>query len=141
MPIRSCYLPLVQQLASYLADQVTPPRNLPAGSTLAHFLPDTDAGKNIEVQGPDGIRSIKAVKRGSQAVAEFSETRRPGTYAMMGSGVETARFVVNPSTRESRLERLTDEEITARAPALGGKGNNKILRRKFRTGSIPKTRR
>ena len=119
MPIRSCYLPLVQQLASYLADQVTPPRNLPAGSTLAHFLPDTDAGKNIEVKGPDGIRSIKAVKRGSQAVAEFSETRRPGTYAMMGNGVETARFVVNPSTRESRLERLSDEEITARATALG----------------------
>ena len=38
---------------------------------------------------------------------------------MTGDGVETARFVVNPSTRESRLERLTDEEITARATALG----------------------
>ncbi|MFP6887899.1 MAG: BatA domain-containing protein [Opitutales bacterium] len=126
MPVRSCYLPLVQQLASYLADQVTPPRNLPAGATLAHFLPEKDAGKKINVQGPDGISSVKAVKRGSQAVVEFSGTRRPGTYAMTGDGVETARFVVNSSPRESLLARLTDEEIATRATALGLEPNEII---------------
>ena len=120
MPIRSSYLPLVQQLASYLADQVTPPRNLPAGATLAHFLPENFANKNIEVSGPGGNpRSITTVRRGSQAVAEFSETRQPGTYTMKGSGMEPVRFVVNPSKAESRLERLTEEELASRATALG----------------------
>ncbi len=120
MPIRSCYLPLVQQLASYLADQVTPPRNLPAGATLTHYLPEKEAGKTINVTSPDGsTRSVKAVKRGSQAVAEFSDTRRPGSYEMSGEDLASVKFVVSASPRESRLDRLTEEEVLERTKSLG----------------------
>ncbi len=120
MPVRSCYLPLVQQLASYLADQVTPPRNLPAGGTLTHYLPEKEAGKTITVTSPDGANStVKAVKRGSQAVVEFSDTRRPGSYEMNGENMAIVKYVVNASPRESRLDRMTKEEILEKTTPLG----------------------
>ena len=112
MPIRSCYLPLAQQVATYLADQVTPPRNLPAGATFTHYLPEKDAGKKLTVKTPDGsLYTVKTVKRGTQAVAEFSETREPGTYEMSGDGIGEVKFVALASTRESLLERMSKEEI------------------------------
>ena len=45
---------------------------------------------------------------------------------MKGDGVETAQFVVNSFTRESLLERLTDEELATRAAALGLEPNEII---------------
>ena len=119
MPVRSCYLPLVQQIASYLADQVTPPRNLPAGATLTHYLPEKEAGKTLNVTSPDGsTHTVKAVKRGSQAVAEFSNTRKPGTYLMSGEEGSPVKFVTNASPRESQLDRMSEEEIRESANAL-----------------------
>ncbi|MBT7924731.1 MAG: hypothetical protein HN627_10760, partial [Opitutae bacterium] len=119
MPVRSCYLPLVQQIASYLADQVTPPRNLPAGATLTHYLPEKEAGKTLNVTSPDGsTHTIKAVKRGSQAVAEFANTRKPGTYLMSGEEGNPVKFVTNASPRESQLDRMSEEEIRESANAL-----------------------
>ncbi len=114
MPIRSCYLPLVQQIVSYLADQVTPPRNLPAGATFTHYLPEKEAGKKLTVKTPDGSTYVvKASKRGTQSVAEFSETREPGTYEMTGEGISPIKFVALASNRESLLERMSKEEILA----------------------------
>lgn len=119
MPVRSCYLPLVQQIASYLADQVTPPRNLPAGATLTHYLPEKEAGKTLNVTSPDGsTHTVKAVKRGSRAVAEFSETRRPGIYQMSGEEGNSVKFVTSASPRESRLDRMSEEEIRESTSAL-----------------------
>ena len=119
LPIRSCYLPLAQQVATYLADQVTPPRNLPAGATFTHYLPEKDAGKKLTVKTPDGSAYVvKAVKRGSQAVAEFSETREPGTYEMSGEGIGKIKFVALASTRESLLERMSTEEILSAGSEL-----------------------
>ncbi|MGE4550466.1 MAG: BatA domain-containing protein [Opitutales bacterium] len=120
MPVRSCYLPLVQQIATYLADQVTPPRNLPAGATLTHFLPEKETGKTLQLNIPDGTtRNLKAVKRGSRAVVEFSDTRNPGTYELSGENLAKVKFVVSASPRESRLDRITKEELVAKMKSLG----------------------
>ncbi|MFP6901963.1 MAG: BatA domain-containing protein [Opitutales bacterium] len=120
MPVRSCYLPLVQQIATYLADQVTPPRNLPAGATLTHFLPEKETGKILKITNPEGTsRSLKAVKRGSRAVVEFSDTRSPGTYELSGNEIATVKFVASASPRESRLDRMTKEEILEKTKNLG----------------------
>lgn len=119
MPVRSCYLPLAQQIASYLADQVTPPRNLPAGSTFTHYLPERDSGKKFSVQAPDGTTYvIRATQRGTQAVAEFSQTREPGTYEMKGEGISPIKFVAQASIRESLLERMSKEEILSAGVSL-----------------------
>jgi hypothetical protein len=119
VPVRSCYLPLAQQITTYLADQVTPPRNLPAGATFTHYLPEKEAGTKLTVQTPDGSAYVvKAVKRGTQAVAEFSETREPGTYEMSGEGIGKIKFVALASTRESLLERMSKEEILSAGAEL-----------------------
>lgn len=120
MPVRSCYLPLVQQIATYLADQVTPPRNLPAGATLTHFLPEKETGKTLQLNNPDGTtRDLKAVKRGSRAVVEFSDTRNPGTYELSGENLPKVKFVASASPRESRLDRITKEELVNKTKDLG----------------------
>ncbi|MBN38827.1 MAG: hypothetical protein CMI29_10235 [Opitutae bacterium] len=119
VPVRSCYLPLAQQITTYLADQVTPPRNLPAGATFTHYLPEKEAGTKLTVQTPDGSTYVvKAVKRGTQAVAEFSQTREPGTYEMSGEGIGKIKFVALASTRESLLERMSKEEILSAGAEL-----------------------
>ena len=119
IPVRSCYLPLAQQITTYLADQVTPPRNLPAGATFTHYLPEKEAGTKLTVQTPDGSTYVvKAVKRGTQAVAEFSETREPGTYEMSGEGIGKIKFVALASIRESLLERMSREEILSAGAEL-----------------------
>ena len=120
MPVRSCYLPLVQQIATYLADQVTPPRNLPVGATLTHFLSEKETGKTLQLNNPDGTtRNLKAVKRGSRAVVEFSDTRNPGTYELSGENLAKVKFVASASPRESRLDRMTKEELIAKTQSLG----------------------
>ena len=119
LPVRACYVPLAQQVATYLADHVAPPRNLPAGATLAHFLSEDKAGETVTLTSPDGsTRKLKAVKRGGQAVVEFTETRRPGTYVISGAEIPPAKYVVGASTRESRLERLDEEEILGKLAPL-----------------------
>ena len=119
MPIRSCYLPLAQQITTYLADQVTPPRNLPAGATFTHYLPEKKAGQKLTVKAPDGSAYVvKAVKRGTQAVVEFSQTREPGTYEMSAEGMDKVKFVAFASTKESLLERMSKEEILSAGSEL-----------------------
>lgn len=119
MPVRSCYLPLVQQIATYLADQVTPPRTLPAGATITRYLPEKHAGQILTITLPDDSNNtVKAVKRSSRAVVEFSDTRRPGTYEISGAGMDKVKFVANSSSRESRLDRLTKEEVLEKTKNL-----------------------
>ena len=99
---------------------MTPPRNLPAGATLTHFLPEKETGKTLKVNNPDGTtRNLKAVKRGSRAVVEFSDTRSPGTYELSGENLAKVKFVASASPRESRLDRMTKEELIAKTQSLG----------------------
>ena len=119
LPARSCYLPLAQQLASYLADQVTPPRNLLSGSAITHYLPENQAGENFQLTLPNGqIRTLTANKRGKKALIEFTNTRLPGIYKLKSGNNEVVHFAVGASSSESRLERLSKEEITEKTIGL-----------------------
>ncbi len=112
LPARSCYLPLAQQLASYLADQVTPPRNLPSGSAITHYLPENQSGENFQLTLPNGqVRTLIANKRGKKALIEFTNTRLPGIYKLKSGNNEVVHFAVGASSSESRLDRLSKEEI------------------------------
>lgn len=119
LPARSCYLPLTQQLASYLADQVTPPRNLLSGSTITHYLPDDQSGENFQLTLPNGqVRTLVANTRGKKALIEFTNTRLPGIYKLKSGNNEVVHFAVGASSTESRLERLSKEEITEKTKGL-----------------------
>ena len=110
---------MIQQIASYLANQVTPPRNLPTGSTITHYLPESKAGSSVEILCPNGsVVQSRAVRRGSQSVVEFPNTRQPGVYQISGSEFGPIKFVANASPSESMLGRIDREEIRERLASL-----------------------
>lgn len=119
LPMRPFYLPLMQQLVTYLASTVYPPRNVEVGDELTMLLPRSLAGAQLTLTLPGGEqRKVEAIDRGKRAVGTFADTRRPGLYVVEGPGVKPVHFVVNTSREESALEQLTDEEMDGLAEML-----------------------
>jgi hypothetical protein len=119
LPMRPFYLPLMQQLVTYLASTVYPPRNVEVGDELAVLLPRSLAGARLTVTLPGGdLRKVEAIDRGKRAVGTFTDTRLPGLYLVEGPGVKPVHFVVNTSREESALEQLSDEEMDGLAEML-----------------------
>jgi hypothetical protein len=120
LPMRPFFLPLMQQVVTYLASKVHPPRNVEVGRPLVAFLPVADAGKKAVLTDPDGRATELAVAaRGARAVVEFQKTRRPGLYVLDAPGSNRIHFVVNTDRKESELRRLTDEQLEAVAKPMG----------------------
>jgi hypothetical protein len=120
LPMRPFFLPLMQQVVTYLASKVHPPRNVEVGKPLVAFLPVADAGKKAVLTDPDGRATELAVTaRGARAVVEFQKTRRPGLYVLDAPGSNRIHFVVNTDRKESELRRLTDEQLEAVAKPMG----------------------
>ena len=123
LPMRPFFLPLMQQLSTYLASSVYPPRNVEVGKPLVAFLPPAAAGKKAVVTDPDGNASeIPVVARGMRAVAELAATQRPGLYVMDAPGNQRVHFVVGTDRRESDLKQLGEEEFRALAKSMGATG-------------------
>ncbi|HXX92894.1 MAG TPA: BatA domain-containing protein, partial [Planctomycetota bacterium] len=71
LPMRPFYLPLMQQLVTYLASKVYPSRNVDVGRPLVAFLPVSDAGKKALVTDPDGrATEVVVANRGTRGVVE-----------------------------------------------------------------------
>ena len=116
LPTRPVYLPLMQQLVTYLASKFEPPRNVDIGRPLVAVLPAALAGKTLELSAPDGRRHKLAVMTGGgRAFISFSETRRPGLYILELPDKTAIHFVVNASRAESDLAQLSADEIKAAA--------------------------
>ncbi|HLF94080.1 MAG TPA: BatA domain-containing protein [Planctomycetota bacterium] len=120
LPMRPFYLPLMQQLTTYLASKVYPPRNVDVGRPLVAFLPVADAGKKTLLTDPDG-KAIELVvsNRGTRGVVEFAQTQRPGLYVLDAPGGTKVHFVVNTDRKESDLRQLDEKELQAVAKAMG----------------------
>jgi hypothetical protein len=120
LPLRPAYLPLMQQLVTYLASKVFPPRNVDVGRPLVAFLPASDAGKPATVTDPDGkVHPVAVADRGSRGVVEFPNTRRPGLYVLDAPRGGRVHFVVNTDRKESDLRPLDEPELLALARSLG----------------------
>ena len=120
LPLRPCYLPLMQRLCVYLASTVVPPRNLEVGKPIVSFFAAADAGKTAMLGKPDGTSiEMAIVKKGERGVVEFARTQRPGLYTVTSPGGAITHYVVNASRRESDLAKLTDKEIAELARAHG----------------------
>lgn len=120
LPMRPFYLPLMQQLVTYLASRVYPPRNVEVGRPLVAFLPIGDSGKRAVMTDPDGrAHEVPIVTRGARALVEFPRTQRPGLYVLDAPGSNRIHFVVNTDRRESDLRRLADEQLDAVARPMG----------------------
>jgi hypothetical protein len=120
LPARPFYLPLMQQLVTYLASKVYPPRNVDVGKPLVAFLPAADAGRKAVLTDPEGkAREIVIAAKGTRAVAEFGETQRPGLYVLDAPNNNRIHFVVNVDRKESDLAQLSDGDVQAVAKAMG----------------------
>jgi hypothetical protein len=120
LPARPFYLPLMQQLVTYLASKVYPPRNVEVGKPLVAFLPASDAGKKGVLTDPEGrAREVPIQPKGTRAIAEFGETQRPGLYVLDAPNNNRIHFVVNVDRKESDLSQLSDAEVQSVAKAMG----------------------
>jgi len=120
LPARPFYLPLMQQLVTYLASKVYPPRNVDVGKPLVAFLPSADSGKKAILTDPEGkAREIVIGTKGTRAIAEFGETQRPGLYVLDAPNNNRIHFVVNVDRKESDLSQLPDSEVQTVAKAMG----------------------
>jgi uncharacterized membrane protein len=120
LPMRPFYLPFMQQVVTYLASKVYPPRNVDVGKPLIAFLPVGDAGKKALLTDPDD-KAIEVVvsNRGTRGVVEFAQTQRPGLYVLDAPGGNKIHFVVNTDRKESDLRQLDEKELQAVAKAMG----------------------
>jgi hypothetical protein len=120
LPARPFFLPLMQQLVTYLASKVYPPRNVEVGKPLVAFLPPGDAGKKAILTDPEGkAREVVIATKGTRAIAEFGETQRPGLYVLDAPNNNRIHFVVNVDRKESDLSQLPDAEVQTVAKAMG----------------------
>ncbi len=112
LPTRPIYLPLMQQLVTYLAAKFDPPRNVDIGHPLVAVLPASFSGKTLELSDPDGRKYKLTVKSaGGRALVSFNDTRRPGLYILETPDKKVVHFVVNTTRAESDLTQLTADEI------------------------------
>ena len=119
LPARPSYLPFTQQIASYLAEKVLPPRTVDAGLPITHYLNDNNKDLEYSLNLPNGsLRKLIPQKRKDRNILEFAETRIPGTYQLSDPERIVAKFVVQPSVSESILEKASEEKILAAANAL-----------------------
>jgi hypothetical protein len=120
LPARPFFLPLMQQLVTYLASKVYPPRNVDVGKPLVAFLPAADAGRKGILTDPEGkAREILIGSKGTRAIAEFGETQRPGLYVLDAPNNNRIHFVVNVDRKESDLSQLPDAEVQGVGKAMG----------------------
>lgn len=112
LPTRPFFLPLMQQLVTYLAAKFDPPRNVDIGRPLVAVLPAAQAGKPIDLTDPAGVkRKLIATNAAGRALVQFDDTRHPGLY-ILGT-TNPVHFVVNTTRAESDLRQLSDDELHA----------------------------
>ncbi len=120
-PRRRSYLQLNQQLVTYLASTIFPPRNIEVGNRIAAFLPIDAVGKTGVLTGPDGRKRKLPVMNqdGARGLVEFEDTIIPGLYVLETPAGEVLHYVVKTSRKESDLSLLDEEEFEELADEMG----------------------
>lgn len=120
LPMRPSYLPLMQQLVTTMALEVSPSSNIETGEPAVAILPDNADGLPLSLIAPDGTRhTVRPVRRGTHAVVEFNQTERPGVYTLTGPDGRPIHFAANTSREESDLRRLDPKRLESLAADLG----------------------
>lgn len=120
LPLRSVFVPLLQQLVVYLATAMEAPRNVRAGEPLELAFPRSFGGKAVRVKGPDGrSREVAVGAAADGARLRFAETHRPGVYEVDGPEGKPVHFVVLADRKESDVSRLEDAELERLAGEMG----------------------
>lgn len=121
LPLRTCYLPLIQGLTVHLASSINPPRNLAVGQHLLAFAAAEAVGRWAVVTDPAGEahRVQIAARAGGGGLVDFIGTAQPGLYRLETSAGEMIHYAVAAPAAESDLNLLSDAELDALAKELG----------------------
>ena len=141
LPMRPLFVPLMQQIVTTMATQLTPPRNIRTGESAVAMFPINSTGAvddetssspagvmTLSIVTPEGSRrGLRALPHGRMLVAKFDATRRPGVYTMTTSDAESVDFVASTSRAESDLSVIEEsafddlaEKLTARTVVSPG---------------------
>ncbi|MCA9146226.1 MAG: hypothetical protein KDB05_25735, partial [Planctomycetales bacterium] len=133
LPMRPFFVPMMQQLVTTLATQLTPPRNIRTGepavalfTDAASTQPDETAYEQnaplLSIVTPEGARqTIRSVPQGKRLTARFEGTRRPGVYTMTTPDSQSFHFVASTSREESNLDVLDELKLKSLADGLSAK--------------------
>lgn len=137
LPMRPFFVPLMQQLVTTLASQVSPGRNIVAGEpAVALFAADTDGTSDgtgsevtLSIVTPDGSRrTVNAAPRGNLLLARFDGTQRPGVYTLTLPSAKPLHFVATTSRRESELDILDNSGLADLAESLDAEISESVSR-------------
>ena len=125
LPLRPFYVPLMQQIVTTMATQLTPPRNIRTGETAVALFPidpKNDAANDVQLtmSTADGSqRTVRTSVQGNTLMARFDDTTRPGVYCMSTPDAQTLHFVASTSREESGLQMLNKEQLQTLAGNMG----------------------
>jgi len=120
LPLRPFFVPLMQQLVTTAASQLSPPRNIQTGEPASALIHDQPDRSQVSIKTPDGTKkTIQTTKRGPDRLAQFDGTQKPGIYTMSLPESETIHFVATTSRDESDLRIYDQQQLTDTAQQLG----------------------
>ncbi|MEO2016587.1 MAG: VWA domain-containing protein [Fuerstiella sp.] len=137
LPMRPFYVPLMQQIVTTMATQLTPPRNIQTGETAVALFADgmvTDTAQpnpsasvtnakdsiSLSMTTPTGDRrTVRAFRQGNRLMARYDGTRRPGVYSMSTPEGQAVHFVASTSRDESDLSLLDETQLNSLAENMG----------------------
>lgn len=119
LPLRPFFVPLMQQIVTTAASQLSPPRNIKTGEPASAIVKTKSNEIQVSIKTPSGTKkSIQTSERGSGRLARFDGTQRPGVYTMTLPESETIHFVASTSRDESDLKTYDQEQLAAAANRL-----------------------
>ncbi|MBN1591159.1 MAG: hypothetical protein JW888_16725, partial [Pirellulales bacterium] len=114
MPLWPSYVPIVQEILAYATGGRIAQRNILVGEPLAGAVPASATDEVGRVLLPNGSEQTLLV-RSEQGGREwrFDATDPSGVYTVRfgAAGADELRFGVNVDTRESDLDKLTEEQL------------------------------
>lgn len=120
LPMRTVYVPLMQQLITNMAARIAPPQNIETGESAVAILPDAKKSETLSMVTPNGLcRVVQTKSDDSFQVARFSETQRPGVYTLSLPDRDAIHFVARTSRAESALPLLNKEMMSELSEGLG----------------------
>jgi len=117
-PVTRDYLPLLQNLATYLAASIQPPIRLAQGEALVCTWadrpgdPDTDKSTaTCELVDPDGIsHELTPTRVRHSTTVEWADTQKPGLYTLSAPGRPPKYFAVTCVPGEGNLRVLDADQ-------------------------------
>lgn len=103
LPFRALFVPLVQRLTSYLAQEKLR-RDYLVGDTIVAETPGIGL---VQVRTPDEDYSVTPEQQAELRTVRFTRTDRPGIYT-----IGEDRYAVNVLSDEGDLTRMSDADLT-----------------------------